>query len=214
VRLDNLKVEMSPNLRLTFMVKGAFKKGIVEAIHSGIPTSFTFFVKLYKVKTLWPDEGIGSWQFNHTVKYDALKEEYEIQLDERSATVKTKSFEEMKAFMVSGNNIPITPAPHLIAGLRYKLRVKAELDKIELPLFLDDILFFVKLWDFETSWHSILIEPAKPKEPTKPEEPAKPGETATPAEAKPSKPDEPAKAGPAVEPEKLDNGTVGVEGDK
>ena len=179
VSLTDVEVSLTPEMRLTFKIEGAFKEGIVDAINSGIPTSFTFLVKLYRVRPFWPDEGVGSWRFNHTVKYDALKEEYEVFLDEHGASVRTKSFEEMKLVMVTGNAISINPAPHIVPGDRYKLRVKAELEKIKLPLFLDYIFLFVKLWDFETSWHTVMIEPVKIPTATTP--PA-----ATPTATKPS----------------------------
>jgi hypothetical protein len=56
--------------------------------------------------------------------------------------------------MVTGDEIEIKPSPHLTEGVVYKLGLKAELDTIKLPFFLDYILFFVKLWDFETDWYS------------------------------------------------------------
>lgn len=160
-RLEDVKVVQSPDLTVSFVVKGAFKEGIVKAIKSGIPTSFTFIVELRRSKTLWFDEPIGTWKFNHTVKYDALKEEYEVELDEIKGTVKTKDFNEMKTLMATGTKIVITPSPHLEKGVVYKLGIKAELDTIKLPFFLDYILFFVRLWDFETDWYIHTIQPEK-----------------------------------------------------
>ena len=40
---DNLRLE----LRFSFYVSGAFKKDLEDAINSGMPTSFTYVVKLY-----------------------------------------------------------------------------------------------------------------------------------------------------------------------
>jgi len=31
----------------------------------------------------------------------------------------------------------------------------AELDKLELPLYLHYIFFFLYLWDFKTDWHAV-----------------------------------------------------------
>lgn len=153
VRLEDVVVTHGP-LVVSFVVKGAFKKDIVEAIDSGIPTSFTFIINLTKVKTLWLDDVIGSWRFNHTVRYDTLKEVYEITLDETGRTVTTKDPEKMKELMVTGVKIVMSPLPSLKANVKYELRLKAELDTIDLPFFLDYMFFFVKLWDFETSWYS------------------------------------------------------------
>jgi len=35
----------------------------------------------------------------------------------------------------------------------YYVRMKAKLDKVQLPLKLEYLLFFVSLWDFETAWY-------------------------------------------------------------
>lgn len=168
-RLENVKVEHSPELKVSFVVKGAFKEDILEAVKSGIPTSFTFIIRLSHSKTLWFDELVGTWKFNHMVKYDALKEEYEVTLDENKGTVKTKDPKEMQRLMVTGDEVTIKPSPHLEVGKRYKLGLKAELDIIDLPFFLDYILFFVKLWDFETVWYTHTFTPQNETTPPKPE---------------------------------------------
>ncbi len=168
-RLENVKVEHSPELKVSFVVKGAFKEDILEAVKSGIPTSFTFIIRLNHSKTLWFDELVGTWKFRHTVKYDALKEEYEVTLDENKGTVKTKDPKEMQRLMVTGDEVTITPSPYLEPGKRYKLGLKAELDIIDLPFFLDYILFFVKLWDFETDWYTYTFSPQNETAPPKAE---------------------------------------------
>ncbi|OGP24013.1 MAG: hypothetical protein A2X99_08535 [Deltaproteobacteria bacterium GWB2_55_19] len=156
--IAGVNVDLDP-LRVSFEVRDAFTVDIEEAVKSGLPTSFNFIVRLSRVNPVWIDEDIGKWEFRHTVKYDTLKEEYEVRLDEgliREA--RTKDFEEMKSFMSRGEAIAITPA-HLVPGEVYELSIKAELDKTELPPLLDYMFFFVKLWDFETDWHVYRFSP-------------------------------------------------------
>ena len=156
--IAGVNVDLDP-LRVSFEVRDAFTVDIEEAVKSGLPTSFNFIVRLSRVNPVWIDEDIGKWEFRHTVKYDTLKEEYVVRLDEgllREA--RTKDFEEMKSFMSRGEAIDITPA-HLVPGEVYELSIKAELDKTELPPLLDYMFFFVKLWDFETDWHVYRFSP-------------------------------------------------------
>ncbi|VAW35831.1 hypothetical protein MNBD_DELTA02-1207, partial [hydrothermal vent metagenome] len=134
-RIEEVRVDYRANLKASFIVKGAFSRGIEEAIASGMPTSFTFRVKLYQYKWfLWPDKHLGTWKFNHTVKYDLLKEEYEVTLEERNYTEKTKDPARMRKLMVSGDQIIISPLPALVPGRTYELMIKAELDTVDLPL--------------------------------------------------------------------------------
>jgi hypothetical protein len=41
----------------------------------------------------------------------------------------------------------------------YQIRMKAELSKVNLPLFFRYIFFFVSLWDFETDWQKVTFSP-------------------------------------------------------
>ncbi len=152
-RIDDVRVRYGSGLTASFVVKGAFTKDIEEAINSGLPTTFTFIVKLYRKNVLWPDEHMGTWSFNHTVKYDALKQEYVVDIEEKNRREKTKDFERMKTLMVTGDEIIISPLPALKKGETYELKLKAELDTVDLPFLLKYMFFFVKLWDFETNWY-------------------------------------------------------------
>ena len=90
--VDRLFVGTKPNLNLSFVIKDAFKPEIEEAIKSGIPTTFTFFVELHRVRRLWPDKTVEKWSFKHTVKYDNLKYDYEITREEFDKKIRTKDF--------------------------------------------------------------------------------------------------------------------------
>ncbi|MBI5599819.1 MAG: DUF4390 domain-containing protein [Deltaproteobacteria bacterium] len=152
-RIEAVKAEYLSQLKVSFVVMDAFKKDIEEAIHSGIPTSFTFIVRLYHKKDLWFAEELGTWRFNHTVKYDSLKEEYEVLIEEKNSREKTKDFGEVKRLMTTGTDVIVSPLPALKPGETYELMLKAKLDTVTLPSILNYMLFFVKLWDFETSWY-------------------------------------------------------------
>ncbi|MEE8574651.1 MAG: DUF4390 domain-containing protein [Thermodesulfobacteriota bacterium] len=154
-RIDRVFVRAEPAFQLSFVVRDAFKEEIEEAIKSGIPTKFTFFIELYQVHRFWLDNSVSKWEYRHVVKYDSLKEEYEITLDEKPGEIiRTKDYEEMKRLMTSGEDITFTPTPILKRGAKYELRVMAELDTIRLPFLLNYMLFFVKFWDFETDWYT------------------------------------------------------------
>ena len=58
----------------------------------------------------------------------------------------------MKSLMASCDAVSIEPT-HLEAGSSYRLRVKAELDSIDLPPILNYVFFFLEAFDFETEWY-------------------------------------------------------------
>jgi len=151
--IDKLFVGKKPALNLSFVVKDAFTDEIEEGIKSGIPTAFTFFVELYRVRRMWPDKAVDKWTFKHTVKYDNLKEEYEVTFGETDKKLRTKDFEEMKRLMVTVDAIELDTRMPLKTERRYIMRVMAELDTVKLPFLLRHMLFFVKFWDFTTDWY-------------------------------------------------------------
>lgn len=158
--ITNVKVIYKNDMRVSFIVDEAFKVKMEEAIRSGITTSFTYKVKLYKNENLWIDELLDSWKFTHTVSYDHLKDEYTIKLGELDETVVTKDFSEMKYLMSSVDGFLLQTHRTIRHGQPYNIKIKAELDKIELPFYMDYMFFFVKLFDFETSWYSYRFAPS------------------------------------------------------
>jgi hypothetical protein len=154
--IAGLVVEHSPELRVSFAVKNAFTSNIEEAVNSGVPTAFTFKVILSRNKgLLWFDETVVKKEFKHTVKYDTLKEEYEVTLGETGGLpIRTRDLSEMKRLMTTGEAITLKPAGPLVEGAKYEIRIKAELKSVRLPFRLDYVLFFVRLFDFETRWHT------------------------------------------------------------
>jgi len=159
-RIDDIVVRWSPGpLSVSFSVQEAFNEDVEEAILSGIPTSFTFFVRLDRVRSLWFDEGVGSWEFRHTVKYDTLRQEYEITLDEGpTSVIRTKDFAEMKRIMATGDSIAITPAA-ITKGASYEVGIKAQMHTVDLPSPLNYLFFFMTIFDFETGWHTYTFTP-------------------------------------------------------
>ena len=155
--LTNIKLANTrDNLLTYFGVKNAFTGKIDQAVKNGVPTTFSFYVSLYKITNSLLDKEIADIQIKSTVKYNSLKEEFSISRpwkDEKPSV--TKSFEEAKSWMTEVDNLRVIPLKNLIKGDKYQIRIKAELDKVTLPLSLHYVLFFVSFWDFETDWYVI-----------------------------------------------------------
>lgn len=137
-------------------VEGAFKEKMKNAVLSGVPTTFSFYIALYKVRNWWKDKEIADIKITHTVKYDNLKKEFVIKRSwGNSEPLVTQSFEEAQKQMTEVDGLKIAPLNMLEKGGRYQLRTKAELSKVTLPLYLHYVFVFVSLWDFETDWYTV-----------------------------------------------------------
>jgi hypothetical protein len=144
------------HLLLYFSVNDCFTAELNQAIESGIDTTFTFFVRLYEKRDLWWDKKIADREFSHSIKYDHIKEIYEIRLQENGdKPITVKGFEEAKKLMSDVVALKVAHLGRLKKGGHYRVEMMAELDTIRLPFYLHYVFFFLSLWDFETDWYAI-----------------------------------------------------------
>ena len=156
-RLTNIIVTNTrDNLLLYMNVEGAFREKMENAIQSGVPASFSFFVALYQARSLWKDKKIADIKITHTIRYNNLTKEFSVRRSwETGEPAVTQSFEEAQKLMTEVNSLKVFALDELQKGRQYQLRAKAELSKLTLPFYLHYVLFFVSLWDFETDWYTI-----------------------------------------------------------
>jgi hypothetical protein len=155
--LTNITVSNTrDDLLLYLNLEGAFREEMKNAILSGVPSTFSYFAKLNRVRNFWFDKDIADIEVTHTIYYDNLKKEFTVKRSWKEDNPEvTKSFVEAKRWMTEINSLKIIPLNRLEKDEQYQLRVKAEVSKKTLPLYLHYILFFVSLWDFETDWYAI-----------------------------------------------------------
>lgn len=155
--IENIKLANTRDELLTYFdVKKAFTEKISQAVQNGIPTTFSFYLNLYKTEGSWFDKKISDIKVKSTLKYNPLKKEYSVLRPwKNEKPIITQSFDEAKALMTEIDNLQIISLDQLTKGKKYQLRIKAELDKVTLPLSLHTIFFFVSFWDFETNWYVV-----------------------------------------------------------
>lgn len=155
--LTNIIVTNTRDDLLVYLnVEGAFSEKIKEAIMSGVPVTFSFFLTLYRIRGLWFDKQIADIKVTHTIKYDNLKKEFHVKRSwGNSKPIITQSFEQAQKLMAEIDSLKILSLGKLEKGKNYQIRTKAELSKLTLPFYLHYVFFFVSLWDFETDWYTI-----------------------------------------------------------
>ena len=145
VQISNIAMkEEGRELLLSLKVENAFHEKLEEAILNGIPATFSFLIRLERIRDLWPDETVTEFTVTHSLKYHTLKNHFII----------TKSWENNKQMMSEINGLKLVNRDRMRTEWRYRVSAKAELDKVNLPFFLNYIFFFASMWDFETQWHS------------------------------------------------------------
>jgi len=144
------------DLLLYFTLEGAFTEKMQEAIISGVPATFSFYIILHRVRNLWLDKEIVDIKLTHTIKFDNLKKEYTIKRSwKEEDPIVTQSFQEAQRLMTEVDSLKVYPLKGLEKGNQYQIRAMAEVSKMTLPFYLHYVLLFVSFWDFETDWYTI-----------------------------------------------------------
>ena len=156
-RLTNIVVTNTRDDLLIYLsVEDAFTPKMVDAIKRGVPASFSFFINLYRMRSLWFDKELADLTVTHTIKYNSLKKEYTVSRSwDSNSPVVVGSFEAARKLMTEIDSLKVIPLKQLEKGKRYQIQAKAKLSRVTLPYNLHYVLFFVSLWDFETDWYTI-----------------------------------------------------------
>jgi hypothetical protein len=153
---DIIVTNTREDLLVFFQIKGCFTRDMDEAILNGIPTTFTILVKLSRSRPFWLDESLSAQEIEHSIKHDSLRNEFQVRRTEDGGRVLVfKDFPAAKNAMAEVKGVKVVPLQELVRGSKYQLKVKAELQKVRLPLNLHYVLFFLSLWDFETDWYTV-----------------------------------------------------------
>ncbi len=153
---DILITTSKTHLLLFSTIKNSFTPEMLEGVRNGIPITFDFFIELDEVNNNWPDTTLVEITIRHTLKYNQLKEEYQVTLQERdNKTITTDSIDEAMDLMAELNGLRIINRSELTPDASYALQVKAKLAEKTLPMNMHYIVPFISLWDFETDWRTI-----------------------------------------------------------
>jgi len=155
--LTNIIVTNTRDDLLVYLsVDGAFTQKMADAVKNGVPASFTFFVNLYRTRSMWLDKKMADLTITHTIKYNSLKKEYAVSRSwDSNSPVILQSFDAAKKLMTEIDSLKVIPLGLLERGKQYQIQAKAKLSRVTLPYYLHYVLFFLSLWDFETDWYTI-----------------------------------------------------------
>ncbi len=157
VQFKDITITTSNTHLLLFgVIKNDKSHELEQALHSGIPMHFTFFIELFRTRDNWPDEELTSMEFSHTLRYDTLKDQYQLQIEEqKNRKITYETLDESMQVMNDINGLKVIELTKLQPDSSYELRMKAELYEKTLPMNLHYIIPFISLWNMETDWHTI-----------------------------------------------------------
>ena len=155
ISIDNISItSMSEDIKISATLHNGFSKNIVEAIESGVPVTFTYYLELRKKVPMWFDSKVSMRTIKMTLQYDTLKKEYELSSfdGENSSNKITKEFNEIKERMARLDGISLASSKMLNPNKKYYVRIKANMKSKKLWFPFSYILYFFSFFDFNTSW--------------------------------------------------------------
>jgi len=153
---DIIVTQASDQLVVFATLEEAFTPEIEESIVNGVPTTFTYLLRLMRQRTLIPDAEVAALTVRQSVAYDLLKDEFQFVRDDgrRNSTRVTKSYGEVKRWMAELAGVTLASRRLLQPEERYYVQVKAEIRSVSLVFPLNYLLFFVSFFNFDTPWEA------------------------------------------------------------
>jgi len=112
---------------VSFEVADAFSDELWDAIHSGLPTSFTYDVELRRSTPMWVDRVIGTARVAATVRFDNLTRRYQVALLQDGRVEQARALEdrdEVLEALTVFQRLPLFGTRRLEPNAEYYVRVQ------------------------------------------------------------------------------------------
>jgi len=153
---DIVVTNSSTDLLLFLKVVDAFSPEIVEGVKNGLAATFNFEIRLSLVREGWPDKEIAHRSVDHTLRFDTLKNHYQLALTENgSEEVTLDHLDKALAKMAELNGMKLLSLNELSPDRQYLLKVRATLVKKDLPDYVHYLIPFSNFWDVHTDWYTV-----------------------------------------------------------
>jgi uncharacterized protein DUF4390 len=145
-------VAANGKVSVRFSLDHAFdREQTIQGLQSGVPTSFTYVVEIYRDRPNWLDEGIGRSRIEVIATFNSVTREYLLNYRRDRRLVRSETFSDLAALQHRMTNID-EPDLFEIGNRRpYKLMVRVKAD-----LMRGWLLYFIP-WEISTRWRSVRV---------------------------------------------------------
>jgi hypothetical protein len=152
-RIDHLTAAaVNGQVSVHFAMAGAFDDPqTIEAIQSGVPTSFTYIVEIYRDRPNWFDEGIARSRIQVIATYNSVTREYLLNYRRDHRLIKSETFSDLPTLQ---QRMTTVDEPNLFdignrRPYKIKVRVKADLRR--------GWVFYFIPWEISTRWRVVRV---------------------------------------------------------
>lgn len=153
-RIENLMATASAGrVSVRFTLAGAFQNGeMVEALKSGLPTSFTYSIEIFRDRPNWFDDSIAKARIEVICTYNSLTREYLLNHRRDRHLVRSETFTDLAELERKMTTVDETELFDIGTRKPYKMKVRAKADLMR------GWLMYVIPWEVSTKWREARVK--------------------------------------------------------
>jgi hypothetical protein len=150
-------VERGGQVSVRFHLTGAFRDGeTVESLQSGLPTTITYYVELFRDRPNWIDDGIRTVRLEAICTYNSITREYLLNYRRDRHLVRSETFTDLAALERAMTTIEEPDLFDVSRRKPWKLKVRARASLAR------GWVLWVIPWDNGSRWAETRIRSAEP----------------------------------------------------
>ena len=156
-KIDGLSaIAANGKVSVRFALANAFHNGeVVEGLQSGLPTSFTYEIEIFRDRPWWIDDGISRSRIEVICTFNSVTREYLLNYRRDKKLVRSETFTDLASLQSAMTRVD-EPDLFDIANRRpqkLKVRVKADLMR--------GLVLYVVPWEVSTGWRETRVQIAE-----------------------------------------------------
>lgn len=153
-RIENLSaISIGGKVSLHFTLAGAFHSGeMVHALHSGLPTSFTYEIEIYRDRPNWFDESLGRSRIEVIGTLNSVTRETLVNYRRDRKLVRSETFSDVATLESRMTTIDERDLFDIGSRRPYKMKVRVRADLMR------SWRFYVVPWEVTTRWREVRLQ--------------------------------------------------------
>jgi hypothetical protein len=147
----------SGKVSVALTLKNAFAQPeTVEALQSGVPTTFTYVVEIFRDRPNWFDDSIAHSEIEVIAAFNSVTREYLLNYRRDRRLVRSETFSDLQALERAMTNIAERDLFDIGGRKPWKLKVRAKADLMR------GWVMYVIPWELSTRWRETRVRVAAP----------------------------------------------------
>jgi hypothetical protein len=133
------------------LAHGFDRPQVLEGLQSGVPTSFTYVVEIFRDRPNWLDEGLGRSRIEVICTYNSLTREYLLNYRRDRRLIRSETFSDLPSLQHRMTSIEEAGLFDIGDRQPHKLKVRVRAD-----LTRGWLLYFIP-WQVSTRWREVRV---------------------------------------------------------